>query len=367
MPIILPETIIRSTIPQMKVRVNGQDLPQDAANAILEGVIESTLHLPDACSIRIHDHEFKWLDSDLWKEGNSVMITAGQGRDPLRTIFEGEITTIELDLAGMGVATMTVRCMDKAHRLHRGKRRETYANVKDSDIVSKIAQRNGLQADIDATPTVHEWVFQSNQTDWEFLQMLANRNGSRVYLEGADKLCFKIMRDADASAVELEWGQDLRSFRIRVSSSNQVNKVIVRSWDPIKKRAIIGQATTARGAAEISQRGSGAAAARQAFGDAEMVVVDHPVHNEAQARSIAQSLCDEIGTSFVEADGLCYNHPGLSPGDTVELKNIGKRFNGKYIVTSTTHTFSAAEGFATQFVISGKNPATLLSILRGGR
>lgn len=358
--------VIRSTIPQMKVKVDGRDLPEDAARAILEGVIESSLHLPDACSIRIHDHEFKWLDSDLWKEGNQIEVTGGQGRDALHTIFQGEVTTIELDLAGMGVATMTVRCMDKAHRLHRGKRREAYVNVTDSDIAGKIAMRNGLQSMVRATTTRHEWVLQSNQTDWEFLQMLANRNGYRVYLEGRDKLCFVPVEDTRPDTVELEWGKDLRSFRIRVNSSNQVSKVIVRSWDPIQKRSIVGQANTARGGAEISMRGSGANTGRQAFGDAEMVVVDHPLYSQGQADAVAQSLCDEIGASFIEADGLCFNHPELSPGDTVQLKNVGKRFNGKYIVTSVTHTFSAAEGFATQFVISGKKPATLLSILGGG-
>lgn len=358
--------VIRSTLPQMKVKVNGQDLPEDAARAILEGVIESSLHLPDACSIRIHDHDFKWLDSDLWKEGSQVHVSGGQGRDQLRTLFQGEVTTIELDLAGMGVATMTVRCMDKAHRLHRGKKRETYVDVTDSDIVNKIARNHGFQTMVRATTMKHNWVLQNNQTDWEFLQVLANRNGFRVYLEGLEKLCFVPVEDTHPDTVELEWGKDLRSFRIRVNSSSQVNKVTVRSWDPMTKKTIIGQATTARGGAEISMRGSGANTGRAAFGDSEMVIVDHPMFKQEHANSLAQSICDEIGASFIEADGLCFNHPELSPGDTVELKNVGKRFNGKYILTSVTHTFSASEGFATQFVISGKKPATLLSILGGG-
>lgn len=359
---------LRSTLPQMHVMVNGARLPQDAYDAILEGVVESGLHLPDACTIRVHDQDFKWLDSDHWKEGNAIKIEAGQGQQqPLIKIFEGEITTLELDLAAMGSAMLTVRCMDKAHRLHRGKRRETYVNMTDSDIVRKIAQRNGLTSEIDSTPVVHEWVIQSNQTDWELLQMMAKRDGFRVYLEGENKLCFKKVENTTPTTLQLEWGHDLRSFRIRVSSSNQVNKVTVRSWDPKTKQAIVGQATRPQGGPQISMRSEGGATAQQAFGQAEMVVVDHPVHNQQQANAIAQSLCDEIGASFIEADGLCYNHPELSPGDSVELKNVGNRFNGKYIITTVSHTFSAAEGFSTQFVISGKKPATLLSILGGGQ
>lgn len=367
MPVVVNELVIRSTIPQLHVTVNGAKLPQDAYDAILEGVVESSLHLPDACTLRIHDQDFKWLDSNHWKEGNTVKIEAGQGQDALIKIFEGEVTTLELDLAAMGSAMLTIRCMDKAHRLHRGKRRETYNQVKDSDMVQEIAHRNGLQSDIDVTKHVHEWVIQGNQTDWEFLQFLGQRNGHRVYLEGKDKLCFKKVENTTPTTLKLEWGKDLRSFRIRVSSSSQVSKVTVRSWDPVTKTAIIGQVTRAQGGPQINMRSDGGSTAQEAFGQAEMIVVDRPVRSQAEANQMAQSICDEIGASFIEADGLCFNHPELNPGDSVELANIGNRFNGKYIVTTTTHTFSAAEGFSTQFVISGKKPATLLSILGGGK
>jgi phage protein D len=356
---------IRSTLPQLYVKVNGQALPKEAFDAILEGVIESSLHLPDACTLRIHDHEFKWLDSTYWEEGKEVTIEAGQGRDPLIKIFDGEVTTLEVDLAAMGVATLTVRCMDKGHRLHRGKKRKTFVNVKDSDIVNQLAGENGLRGMIDSTTTVHDWVIQNNQTDWEFLQFLAQRNGHRVYVQEKNSLCFKKIDDAP-DEIPLEWGKALRSFRIRVNSSSQVNKVIVRSWDPKTKRSIVGQAAKAQGGPTIGMRSEGGATAQRAFGSAEMVVVDRPVRSVEEATKMAQSVCDDIGASFIEADGLCYNVPQLSPGDKVALSNIGKRFNGKYIVTSTTHTFSAAEGFSTQFVISGKEPATLMSVLGGG-
>src|SRR5690349_15333860 len=127
MPVQVGEMVIRSTIPQLHVTVNDAKLPQEAYDAILEGVVERSVVLPDACTLRIHDQDFKWLDSNHWKEGNMVKIEAGQGQQALVKIFEGEVTTLELDLAAMGSAMLTVRCMDKAHRLHRGKKRETYA------------------------------------------------------------------------------------------------------------------------------------------------------------------------------------------------------------------------------------------------
>lgn len=362
----MPSQQIESEIPQLHVLVNGAQLPQKAYSAILEAVIESSLHLPDACTIRIHDHHFEWLDSGHWKEGNEIKIEVGQGTKPLEKVFEGEVTTIEVDMAAMGVVTLTVRCMDKAHRLHRGRKRQTWQQITDSQIVQEIAGKNGMTVQADSTTNRYEWVIQNNQTDWEFLQFLAQRNGYRVYLEERTRLCFKKMDVAPATSIPLEWGHDLRSFRVRVNNSNQVGKVTVRSWDPKTKQAIVASATQANGGAKIGQRSEGGNVARAAFGDAEMVVVDRPVRTQGEAQQMAQSVCDDIGSSFIEADGLCYNKPELGAGDKVEIKNIGQRFNGTYVVTAVTHTISAAEGLSTQFTISGKEPSTLMSVLGGG-
>lgn len=361
----MPAQEIRSTVPQFAIKIDGQDLPQDAVHEILEASVESSLHLPDACTIRVHDAEFKWLDANLFAEGKEVMIQAGEGRDQLHTIFEGEIVSLEMDLAGMGVPTLTARCLDKAHRLHRGTFRRTFQQVTDSDLVTKIAHELQLRTDVDATSEVRPWVIQNNQTNWEFLSMLAERSNRRLFLEGKDKLSFKKVGDRPQKETELEWGKDLRSFRIRVESSPQVKEVVIRGWDPSRKEAIVGIARNAEGTAEIQEKSVGGDVGAKAFGASKKVIVDRPVHTQSEADQLAQSALDTIGAGFVEADGLCYAHPQLRPGQAVKLKNIGKRFNGKYLLTSTNHTWSPAEGLSTQFVISGKEPVTVTQMLSG--
>ena len=51
----------------------------------------------------------------------------------------------------------------------------------------------------------------------------------------------------------------------------------------------------------------------------------------------------------------------------VQINNIGERFNGKYYVTSTTHTYTPSEGYATQFKVTGKRPSSLLSAIGNDR
>jgi hypothetical protein len=51
----------------------------------------------------------------------------------------------------------------------------------------------------------------------------------------------------------------------------------------------------------------------------------------------------------------------------VDVKGVGKRFSGKYYVTSTTHRYSGMEGYTTSFVVGGRKPNTLFELTGGGQ
>ncbi len=353
------------------MHIDGSPAPKEVMDQLLDCTIENSLHLPDMCTVRIHHGEadkqgmYKFIDSPQFAVGKAMKITGGEGPSGDSTLFEGEIVGVELDLAAHGVPTLVVRCFDKSHRLHRGRQARTFVQMKDTDIVQRVAGEAGLSVEADQTSEVHDWVMQNNQTNWEFLQERAARNGFRLFLKDGSKLCFKKVEDDGRTTHTLEWGKELRSFRPRVSASPQVDEVEVRGWDPKKKQAIIARAKSAKGVPKVRQDRQGGEVAKRAFGSAKMVVVDRPVHSEGEAKAIAQSLCDEIGASFLEAEGLCYGVPQMRPEDMVKIQNIGDRFSGEYLVTSCTHTYTPAEGYATVFTVSGKKPPTLLSVLEG--
>jgi phage protein D len=352
-------------IPHFNLKVDGAQVPKEVIDQLLECSIENTLNLPDACTLRLHDAKFEFIDSHHFREGKKMEVFGAEGNAQLEPLFVGEVTGLELDLAAHGVPTLVVRCMSFAHRLHRGRERRTFVQMKDSDIVKKVGSDAGFEVDADATSQVHAWVMQNNQTNWEFLNQLAGRNGFRLFVMDERKLKFKKVEDKGKGTSKLEWGKNLRSFRPRIAASKQVNEVVVRGWDPEKKQAIVGTYKKPSGIPQIGENSNGGDVAKKAFGEAKMVVTDRPVHSQTEANDMAKSICDEIGGGFLEAEGLCYATPKLRPGMMAEIKNIGKRFSGEYLVTSATHTYTPAEGYATQFSVSGKQPTTLLSLLEG--
>lgn len=353
-------------VAHFNLKLNGSQAPKEVMIDLLECIIENSVNLPDVCTIRMHDHHFRWLDSEKFEEGVRVEVLGGMGKNDLKPLFDGEIVGLEMDLAAHGVSTLVVRCFDRSHRLHRGRQARTFVQVKDSDIVKKVGQELGFNVIAEETGQVHDWVLQNNQTNWEFLNDRAARNGFRLYVQGHKDLRFEKVKNKGAGVVKLEWGTDLKSFRPRTSASGQVSEVIVKGWDPKSKQKIEAKATKPSGIPKVGRAGHGGDIAKKAFGEAKMVVVDRPVHSNAEAQALAQSICDEMAGAFLEADGLCEANPSLKPGMSVEIKNIGNRFSGEYLVTSTIHTYTPAEGYQTQFVVSGKSAHNLISLIGGG-
>lgn len=359
--------------PGFRVKIDGSDLPVEIANDIQEIVVEQSVHMPDACTIRLFDwdiarNQFKWVDDSRLKEGKSVEVMMGYEHE-LATVFKGEMTMFEMDAAGHMVPSLLIHCVSKEHRLHRNRVRKTYQEVTDSDIVSQVAGRCGLNAQADSMATVRHWVCQNNQTDYEFLKMLADRNGCRMYVDGST-LHFKKVDDPQSADATLEWGNNLRSFRPRLTTHGMVDEVSVRGWDTTTKQGILSTKTTSDGksSAAVGEGKKGGQAARSAFSsDSKHAIVDLPVNSQSEADSIAQSAIDKRETGFIEGDGLCAGSPIIAAGKTVEVKGVGDRFSGKYNVTSATHTFTPAEGYTTQFKSGGTASDAIVDILGAGK
>ena len=356
-----------SHLSHFNLKLNGSQAPPKLMVDLLDCTVENSLHLPDVCTIRLHDAGFKWLDSVNFREGSRVQVEAGGEKDAqLAEIFDGEVTGLDMDMAGHGVPTLVLRCFDRSHQLHRGRQSRTFVQMKDSDIVRRVGEEAGFNVKADATTQVHDWILQNNQTNWEFLNECAERNSFRLYVQGQKDLYFKKVVDESKEVVQLEWGKNLRSFRPRTAASGQVDEVIVRGWDPHQKQAIVGRSNVPKGIPQTKGSADGGKVGKDAFGPARMVITDRPIHTQAEADALAHSVCDNIGGGFLEAEGLCYGQPKMRPGMMVQIENVGDRFRGKYLISSTTHTYTPSEGYATQFGISGKKPSSLLSALGGG-
>ncbi len=351
------------SIAKFIIKVGGAKIDEALQNAIVELVVDSNLQLPDMVSLQFYSPDSSIVDSDMFKIGKALEVQVAGYETAL---FKGEITAVEPVFTVGGYVRMVVRGYDKSHRLHRGKKIRTFLKMKDSDIVSKIVQEAGLQAEIDTTSPQHEHVWQNNQTDMEFLRARARRLGYFVYVED-QKLHFS-KRPPGGQPLELKWGKNLRDFRPRLAVTHQVNKVSVRSWDPAQKRIVSGEVTSATNTQhQGGESQDGGKVAKQAFGgSAENLVVTYPRLQQSEAKNMAQALYNRTNGNFIRAEGSCIGDPEIRAGKVIKVVGVGKRFGGTYVVTSASHVFATERNYETTFHVRGQQAEILSYLLQGG-
>ena len=355
----MPDTT--ALLGQVYVEVDGSPAPAEFAQDLLDVTVENSLHLPDVASITLNDQFAKWVDDERLGPGRSIKIQTrvAQVEHP---IFDGEV--VELEPAYVpGHQRLVVRAFDRLHRLSRGQHVRSFQNVTDGDIIQTVAGEAGLQAQVDQTSQVHEYVLQDNETNLEFLRDRAMALGYLLYVEGQTLHC-KPAANTEA-AINLDWGVSLSEFHPRLTTVGQVNSATVRGWDPDNFQDIVGQAQNGKGAPKTIDSRTGGDMAQSAFNlTAEALVTDQLPANQSEAERIAQAVMDRAAGDFVVAEGMGTGNPSIKAGASISIKGVGNRFSGTYFVTGTTHAYGHDEGYTTRFVVSGHRPVTLLSMLR---
>jgi phage protein D/phage baseplate assembly protein gpV len=341
---------------QIEIKLDGQVVQPAIMSNLSYMVVEQHVHLPGMFILRFLDPAMEILDNGPFNLTKELEISAEKEDGSKIALFKGEITALEPEFKEGMLLEVVVRGFDKSHRLFRETISKAYLNIKDSDLANRIAGEAGLSAQVDATSTVYKHLIQHNQTNLEFLFERAWRIGYECFVADG-KLYFRKPPAIASAELELRWGEDLQEFYPRMSLAEQVDEVNVKGWDPDKMQAIVGQASRGNLYPKIGEPKNGAQFA-SSFGKGKKIVVDQPVVDQAEANTLAQARLNESSGAFVEAEGVALRRPDLQAGKVVELKALGNRFSGKYLISSATHTFSP-EGFATHFSVRGARTGML--------
>ena len=251
-------------------------------------------------------------------------------------ILVGEVTTVEID-ADVGTPLLTIRGYDRLHRLQRGRKTRTFAQVKDSDLVTKLAGEGGLTASIATTSGVYGYILQNNETNLEFLQRRIHRLGMEMFAE--DKILKLRKVSSDSEVATLNWGQNLIRFVSRLTSINQVGSVEVIGWDAKTKDTIVGTSSTSNNHPQTGE-GSKSKSYANTFGAAKVASVYRPVTTQSEAADVAQAIYDDLTGRFVQAEGSCIGDTRMQPGKWIKVDKIGQKYGGKFYLTGCTHRYT---------------------------
>lgn len=361
------------------LEIDGQAASAALLEDILQISIEESLHLPSMFTIVLRNAAFSGRSQDeIWQHenrfaiGKSIRIgmrnSATQSSEFSEQekdwLISGEITALETHFTTGSQAPMIIRGYDQSHRLYRGYHNRSFQNMTDTDILRKIIQEVGITAGtIEDTGVPHDYVFQENQTNMEFLRERAARNGFELFVRDG-KLYFR--QPSQDQSLKLTWLKELTSFQVRVTSAEQVSAVEVRGWDYKQKRAIVATSSSNTSLTETQHgKGSRTSSSFQGQpGSPKLIMVDQPITTDREAEIMAKALFNELCDEFVHADAQAEGHPAIRPGCVVTLEGeeMGK-YSGEYYITETHHIFSERV-YKTAFSVRGLRGGSLLSLLK---
>jgi len=357
------------------LKFESGDAPMELIKDLLQISVEESLHLPAMFTLVVHNtydsarkQDQPWLNQQYFEIGKKLKLgftSSTTAAPPYKKkaqeyLIDGEITAIEVHFTNKSEAHIVVRGYDVSHRLHRGRHNRSFLNKTDSDIVRDIAREMKIQVGrMDSSGEAHDYVFQENQTNMEFLRERAARIGFELFIQD-NKLNFH--KPESKKSLSLKWLDDINSFSTRVTSAEQVKSVEVRYWDYSQKKLMT---STARNEKLVTETGNGKGSnisTKFENQPPKMVVVDQPMFKPKEAELMAQALCDELGGEFVYADAKAEGNPKIRPGRVIDLKGMGDRYSGKYYVTETRH-FYRERVYTTEFSVRGLRGGSLLTTL----
>ena len=200
-----------------------------------------------------------------------------------------------------------------------------------------------------------EQVLQNNQYDILFLIQLAHQNGYDVVLKQESNngqpeqfLYFGPSTQDPPVSYLLEWGKSLVDFEPTLTTARQVNELTVKGWDSQRREPI--SETVNR--SDLPTRGlrdeDRLRRIEQGFQARHEIIVDRPFRNQQEARRFALDRLERLSKDLVTARSSTFGTPDLRAGRKIEIRNLGRTFDGQYFITSTTHTIGA-NGYITAF------------------
>ncbi|MDD1606913.1 MAG: type VI secretion system tip protein VgrG [Methylococcaceae bacterium] len=280
--------------------------------------------------------KFAISDSGVFDIGKMVEIKLRYEDKPEaeKTVFKGLIITQSV-AADEEKSVLTLEAKDSAFKMTQIRNTQVFLEQSDTQLFKKLIQAHGLQAgDIPDTKPEHKEIVQYNCTDWDFMLSRADVNGLLMVIED-EKIAMKKIELAGSSKHTFEYGiSEIYNFEIEANASGQYEEVGSITWD-IKDQKM----TEVRQAKSVSLNAGDLDAKKLAttLGSKTYTLTSSAsvVPDELQAWADAKMAKSRL--SLIRGRISVAGFTDIAPMDIIEIKGIGKHFNGKTLVTGIRH------------------------------
>ena len=319
------------------VYCNGSKLPDTFS--LVSASVRLSLNRIGKATLRFNagnmdKQTFDESDNALFKPGNPIKLDAG-GTNQQETLFEGSIIGLRIFTGKDFRPYMVVECRDCAYPATQGRKNRIFEKKKDSDIIREVLKDYG-SVDVDATQYQHPTLVQYYCTDWDFALSRADACGLFVFADGS-KIKVKKPAVSGSPVLTVTYGEDITAFDLELTANDQFTQYEAVSWSPKEQKAVKVSAATP----SLNKQGD-LQPKSLASGDSMLLQTDAPTEEKA-LKQWADGIALKAGLARYQGSVSFYGSAKVKPGTLIELKGLGKRFNGNLFVGSVTHTIEDNE------------------------
>lgn len=279
---------------------------------------------------------FEVTDSDTFKPGTEIEIKLGyQSKND--SIFKGVVTKESITVSEGSVSSLKISCKDKAEVLTMNKEKATYLKKKDSEIIQEIIGNvSGLTADVTATTLVNEEIVKPKISDWDFINMLAEKNGMIVTTD-AGKVTVAVPDVSATPELQIQFGYDMIEFDSEINATEQYSGVECSAFDPATQKMITATAKDPTVNKEGDLTGSTLSSVLSA--NPLKLTKSAPLPQD-ELQAWADATLQRLRLSQFTGTVTFHGSPKAKVNSLIKLLGLSDRFNGDSYISGITHSIS---------------------------
>lgn len=318
----------------MKILTEGQEIP-GTYHVVSVAVTRELNRIPKATIILLDGEASKQTftisNSEDFLPGKKIEIRAGY-RSQEDRIFKGMVVSQNVKIRKSG-AFLTVECRDEAVKMSLDRKHKYFTEMKDSDAIEELVTNYGLQSDIEPTGVTHKELVQYGTTDWDFIITRTEANGNYCVVDDG-KVLVKKPDLSPEPVLSLAFGSTMLEFDAEMDARHQYKKVIASAWDHSNQELLEAEANEPASLpnSNISAEDLAGAVNVENFKlEHSGRLLEPELQSWADAKLLRQRLAKTCGRV------TCQGFAGVKPGNMIEIKGVGDRFEGKVFVSGVRH------------------------------
>ena len=249
---------------------------------------------------------------------------------------------------------LTIELKDVAIKLTTQRKSAVFRDMTDKEIINKIIKTGGLQiTSIAATKPKHKEMVQYYCTDWDFILSRADVNGLWVLADDGEITVQEPNLDGLPKHT-FEYGiSDIYEFEMSADIRHQYGVVESTAWDVKTQKLSLPKKAKKFPLTQGNLKGDQLAKIAKTIGAENYQLISSGQLDDQEIQAWADAKLLKSRLSMLKGRFKVPGFADIKPGDIMEVDGVGKRFNGKTLVTAIRHQVNA-QGWQTdvQFGLS---------------